>query len=149
MKQLTISEFIAKESETRKQQKEQTTQKVINILEWKNKKSRLKIEKGLYKSYEIEINKYGKITAIKFVFKGNEKKRKFQIQIQSYTKQKINEQYWWQYNIIKDIKLGQISEKAKVWYKEWKQSINYFRYLWLDKKEVNSFIKYVLLYYHQ
>ncbi len=149
MRQLTISEFLLNIQRKKKTLQHSYKDRVDNIVSWKSKIQRLKIQNWLYTSYEIETDKDQKIKTIKFIFLRWQEEKKFKIQVQSYQIKEIKETYWLEYIIIKDLLLWSISEKTKVWYKEAKNKINYFNYLWLEYNSVQNFIKDILLNYHQ
>ncbi len=101
-----------------------------------------------YSSYSINIQKNGKVWAIRFKFW----KEKFIIHLIDYyldEVEDVNPYSGWAILLrIKNLKIWPIAKKVRNWYSEYKNSINLFRWFWLDYKNCKNFIESLLENYH-
>ena len=139
-----------------------TNTKLFETFEENNKDNfeKYSFQKWNFRIYSIKISN-GKINNIKFKFSSYWKEYSFLIGIDYDLKiEEITENNFYEtdpeerekkYKIlkIKNLKIYEIFEKAKVGYKEKKYSPNYFNYLWLNKRNLSSFIYSFLEHFHK
>ncbi len=110
-----------------------------------------------YSSYKIEVEN-GKISKIYFsvwenkflVYLKNYDFSKKEIKRFDYTETNKDDREKFIEDIsVKNLKILWIQKKVKVWYGEFKESPNYFRYLWVDYNWLRAFIEKLLENYHK
>jgi len=135
------------------QQEEKTKGKVADILSWT---FNYRFEYLFYNSYKIEVKNW-KINNVKFQFWDN----KFLVYI-DYEFRRENfvgvnyietDEYDREYNveriIVERLQISSIQKKEKAWYWPIKRYVNYFRYTWIDFKNLVSFLKELIKNYHK
>lgn len=125
---------------------------------WAREEIKTKILSLLHNDYSIyKIDTlWDKISHIYFKYKNHS----FKISLDyTYTQEKLVHRNYYETDpderetyytktIFLNIKIPLIQKKASVWYDIWKKSINYFKYLGLNYRDVISFVEKTLKEYH-